>query len=66
MARNKDNSLTVAEAADIMGVTTQFLRIALQRGIFSFGIAQHLKGTKKYTYYINKNKLIEYVGGKSI
>lgn len=53
-------TLTIAEAADKMGVTAQFLRIALQRGKFDFGVAVQMSG-KRYTYYIDRNKFERYL-----
>ena len=43
-----------------MGVTAQFLRIALQRGKFDFGVAVQMSG-KRYTYYIDRNKFERYL-----
>lgn len=51
--------LTVAEAAKRMGVSQQFVRIGLQRGILPFGYA--VKMSDRYTYHISESKLNEYV-----
>lgn len=54
----ESNKLTVPEAAEIMGVTPQFLRLALQQGRFPFGTAVKFK---RWSYYINKDKFFEYL-----
>lgn len=53
--------LTIAEAAKIMGVSQQRLRIGIQRGIYPFGVAQpSIWGSgKNYTYDIYINKFAE-------
>lgn len=51
--------LTVVEAAKRMGVSQQFVRIGLQRGILPFGYA--VKMSDRYTYHISESKLNEYV-----
>jgi hypothetical protein len=54
--------VTVAEAAKKLGMSAQGLRIALQRGKFNqFGVAW--KNEQKWSYYINRNRLEEYIGG---
>lgn len=55
--------LTVAEAAKRMGVSQQFVRIGLQRGILPFGYA--VKMSDRYTYHISENKLEDYLGNGS-
>ena len=52
--------ITIAEAAQKMGVPEQFLRIGLQRGKFDFGVALQMSG-KRYTYYINEEKFERYL-----
>lgn len=46
--------MTVKEAAAALGVSEQFIRIGLQRGVFPWGYA--VKITKHYVYYINECK----------
>lgn len=53
--------ITVAEAAKRMGVSQQFVRIGLQRGILPFGHAVKVSG--RYTYYITERKFNEYAKG---
>lgn len=59
----KEYKLTVAEAANLMGVSQQFIRIGLQRGLLPFGTAVQIS-RKRYTYFISKQKLNEYLGMK--
>ena len=51
--------ITIKEAAKLMGVSQQFIRIGLQHGIFPFGVA--VKMSSRYTYYINEEKLLAYI-----
>lgn len=57
----KDNNLTVEEAADLMGVSRQFIRVGLQKGVLPFGYAVQVS-SKRYTYFISKKKFKEYTG----
>ena len=54
------NQISIDEAAKLLDCTKQFLRVALQRGAFEFGVAVKMTGNR-YTYYINRNNLMEYV-----
>lgn len=56
--------ITIAEAAEIMGVSQQFVRIGLQRGLLPFGFAVSMSGGKRFTYYINPKDFEEYLGLK--
>jgi len=53
--------ITVDQAAKIMGVSKDFIRVGLQRGQLPFGVA--VKMSSVYTYYINPKQFFEYVGG---
>lgn len=55
-------SISVKEAAEIMGKSQQFIRIGLQMGILPFGVA--VKLSTKWTYYISPLQFYEYVGIK--
>ena len=57
----ENNKITIAEAAKLMGVSQQFIRIGLQQGLFPFGCALKMSGGR-YTYLIIRNKLLEYMG----
>lgn len=53
--------LKVQTAAALMGVSLQFIRVGLQRGILPFGYAIKI-GECQYTYYISPEKFTEYTG----
>ena len=55
--------MLVSEAAKKIGMSTQTLRLALRQGKFDFGVAIQTS-PKRYTYYINSNRLNEYIKGK--
>lgn len=55
--------MTVKEAAAALGVSEQFIRIGLQRGVFPWGYA--VKITKHYVYYINQKRFEEIEGVKN-
>lgn len=52
--------LTVIETAKLMDCSPQFVRVGLQRGILPFGHAIKMSG--RYTYFISKAKVHEYLG----
>lgn len=53
--------VTVAEAAERLGVSQQFIRIGLQKKILPFGIA--VKMSNRFTYHISRKLLEEYIDG---
>ncbi len=55
--------LSVIEAAERMGVSDQFLRIALQQEKFPFGTAIKLSSCR-YTYYINPAAFEKFMNGE--
>jgi excisionase family DNA binding protein len=55
------NNMTVTEAAELMGVSPQFIRVGLQKGVLPFGYAVQVS-SKRYTYFISKQKFKEYTG----
>lgn len=55
-------SISVKEAAKIMGKSEQFVRIGLQRGILPIGTAFKMGNSSMYTYYISPKLFEEYVG----
>ena len=56
-----ENNMTVQEAAKLMGVSKQFVRVGLQKGILPFGCAVNVSAGR-YTYFISRQKFIEYTG----
>lgn len=57
--------MRVDEAAKLLGMNTQTLRLALQQGLFPFGNAV-LTSEKRYTYYINPTRLERYLKGEDM
>lgn len=51
--------ISVAKAAQEMGVGQQFIRIGLQKGILEFGYA--VKMSTRYTYHISPEKFNNYM-----
>ena len=56
------NRLTVKQAAALMGVSEQFIRLGLQQGKFPFGTA--VKTSSRWSYYINSTQLLRYIGAE--
>lgn len=54
-------TITVQEAAKIMGVTPLFLQYSLQQQRFPFGTATKME--KRYRYYINAQRFKNYMEG---
>lgn len=57
----KAENVTIAEAARLMGVSQQFVRVGLQKGILPFGYAVQVSASR-YTYFISKQKFAEHTG----
>lgn len=55
-----ENSMTIAEASKLMGVSMQFVRVGLQKGILPFGYAVKISG--RFTYFISRQKFLEHTG----
>lgn len=53
--------VSVKEAASLLGVSQQFVRIGMQRGELPIGSA--VKMSTKYTYCIPKERLENYLSG---
>ena len=51
-------TISVEEAARILGVTPQFLRLGLQQRRFPFGAAVKFK---RWAYYINSERFCAYI-----
>ena len=54
-------NVSIKEAARLLNISQQMLRIGLQQNAFPFGIAIKIKDSSKYTYYINRNQLNQYL-----
>lgn len=51
--------VSVKDAAKMLGVSEQFIRIGLQRGILPIGCAVRM--SDRFTYHISRKKLNEYI-----
>ena len=60
---NQETSMTVQEAARLMGKSQSFIRIGLQRNILPFGFAVKT-GKDRYSYFISSEKFTETTGIK--
>jgi hypothetical protein len=56
-----ENRLSINKAAELMGVSPQFIRVGLQRGALPFGYAVKVSDGR-YTYFISKQKFTEHTG----
>ena len=56
----KEN-VSIKEAAQLLNVSQQFLRIALQQNKFDFGVAVKINDSSKFTYYISRQQLLKYL-----
>ena len=55
--------IKVSEAAKMLGVSEQYVRIGLQRGTLPIGSC--VKMSSVWTYHISKKKLNEYLGERT-
>ena len=55
----RENNIKPAEAAEILGVSAQFVRCAMQAGVLPIGVAIKLPGSTEYSYQISDNLLQE-------
>lgn len=61
MQETEKNNLTVEEASALMGVSRQFVRVGLQKGILPFGYAIQVS-RNRFTYFISRQKFAEHTG----
>lgn len=59
-----DNAISVHEAAQLLGMSDQTLRLFLQNGKFSFGTAN--KNGQRWYYHINRKRLELYLEGREM
>ena len=56
-------NIPIKKAADLMGISEQFLRILIQNNKLSFASAVKMDNSnKRFNYYINANGLAEHLG----
>ena len=57
-------SISVAQAAKIMGKDQQYIRQGIIQGILPIGTAFKKQGSKQYDYYISPKLFYEFTGYK--
>ncbi len=57
---SNDRSVSVVEAARLIGKPPHFVRLALRQGTAPFGFAVK---DKQWSYHISRKQLLEYIGG---
>ena len=60
---SSQNNMTIAEASKLMGVSRQYVRVGLQKGVLPFGYAVQVSA-KRCTYFISRQKFLEHTGIK--
>jgi len=55
--------ITVSQAADLLNVSQQFIRVGLQNGTLPIGSA--VKMSSRWTYHISEHLLEQYTGNKN-
>lgn len=56
-------SVSIKKAADLMGISEQFLRVLIQNNRLPFASAVKMEeGNKRFNYYINANGLANHLG----
>lgn len=61
---NTRTRITVQEAAELMGLSPQTVRVGMQVGALPIGSVWKNIGSSKYTYYISPKMFTEYTGIK--
>jgi hypothetical protein len=59
--RENDPKISPADAAKLLGVSAQFIRVGLQRDRFPWGYAVK-QSENRYTYCINRKRFLEVEG----
>ena len=56
-------NVPIKKAADLMGISEQFLRVLIQKEKLPFASAVKMEeGNKRFNYFINAKGLADYVG----
>jgi hypothetical protein len=63
LKKNRPRTTSVPDAAEIMGVSPNFLRAALIQDKFPFGVAVEMKQNE---FYINTARFLLYMEGKDL
>lgn len=61
-----ENRISVGEAAEMLGMSEQKVRVLMQRGKLPIGIADRSEEDKSYTYYIYKGRVMAFLNGQDL
>ena len=61
---NRTERMPVVEAAEMLGMNPQLLRLGLQQDRFPFGVAIQTS-KRRWSYYVNRRKFFEYLNGQN-
>jgi hypothetical protein len=62
VSKPEKRSISIKEAAELMGKSEQFIRIGLQRELLKFGVATKMPNSSHYTYYISPKLFFDFIG----
>lgn len=60
--KSKHERVSVEEAAEVLGISNQLLRLKMKDNSFDPPIGQAVKCGTKYEYLIYRSKLMKYIG----
>ena len=55
-------NVPIAEISKAIGKDAHYIRLAIQQGIFKFGIAMKMENSSEYSYYCSDRKVWEETG----
>ncbi len=55
-------NVPITEIAKAIGKDAHYIRIAIQQGIFKFGVAMKMENSSEYSYYCSDRKVWEETG----
>lgn len=58
----RKNNIKPDEAAEILGVSAQFVRVAMQQKVLQIGVALKMPNSTQWTYQISPKLLADYCG----
>ena len=55
-------NVPIAEIAKAMGKDSQYIRVAIQKGLLKFGVAMKMDNSSEFSYYCSDRKVWEETG----
>ena len=55
-------NVPIAEISKAIGKDTHYIRLAIQQGIFKFGVAMKMENSSEFSYYCSDRKVWEETG----